>query len=1176
MNTSTVTPGDIADKMMANSKSSGISFNELLKEVKNAKSQGINVVVPEDKIAQDSVQKDSSIYNNVDGSVNNYYQEPYNVYNYQVSDSEMVEKHKEFSHNYLIKQLQWAEYYNQESSRIRSGYYGVLDQNTMNNKLNELVQYVANNHLALLDQLKLYLESLSTNEQIRYHAESIREQCKFLSHRQEHLMSPELKGYLRHIESVTNQLETIKSNLGLAYNTGDMNYINAMSGTYEGLRHNLYNSINITNEFMNDCKLSNESAVYRNNLKNQLSNTYQYYNPMYQQQPVQQPQTYTMNLNQNGTGETKHIDLGSGSIAPDNYQGSGSLDLGAITGMNNFAANNPQWNGEITYGSPVANTYNPLENANPALMNMIRPQSLMGMTDNSNNQFVYSDDAAYKQFVQNNPTEHQYNPYVNNTGNTNYSVTNNYLLNNDLYRSRCSNRNLATYKNEGIRESRRLGFVPYNFGVAFENPDYIFQLMWVTPIPDPTTFTNVQEPPMWYLTPDALGYRDYAHANISYLRARKEAKGSIKVKVVKKTVEEIEAEEKRLEELAKSQYKKDDRLIVRVITPEENQKREEERLKKEEEERIAKLKRPEKEEPNMSDPEYVQELIDLKYLPEIFRNWYRNISPEDLELVTVEGLFFLERYKQFGPSGVKDWIEQAMKNRISRLEEELINKRITARQDELVEKAMYIQNRLSDALGVEYDDIDFADADKMNHLKELCEDRMNSAIERLNMMSGPEYNEKKDNVIVNNFVTFDEDVDEAIVKSDIIQLDEIVDGDYYDESDELDNDSIYEYLKMKYSNGEVIIADGKKYMNDEYIGDATEEEMHDYIEDLHINAPFVDDLTLDETLDALDVQKMRDDVDRLKEKLKVNLGENAFSEMTLMEKLEYYQDSVEGTINRYMGSKKFEPGVHKFFTNKGIYVIDNSDFSIKDRVQTGYMSQDMTQQYLTSTNGTKYMSLADYYYDEFILPTIKPEDKDLYKDRSEKEDYDTFVKDLAELEERDGRELYEWKTTNMHFTYTLPQDEIVHLMNLEAMRRKYKELTGMDACSSEPITYAEWAEKVAPYVAYINRMGQYSEPAVKIYDVISMPQFTNISQGTDFIANQPQYMIDPNYRPVAAPERFYSNYAYNDDMVYERLEKKCNIVSNPKCHSTCLDGYVEMATKFPPIQYSGSKNSLFG
>ena len=134
----------------------------------------------------------------------------------------------------------------------------------------------------------------------------------------------------------------------------------------------------------------------------------------------------------------------------------------------------------------------------------------------------------------------------------------------------------------------------------------------------------------------------------------------------------------------------------------------------------------------------------------------------------------------------------------------------------------------------------------------------------------------------------------------------------------------------------------------------------------------------------------------------------------------------------------------------------------------------------------------------------------------------------------------------------------------------------MDACSSKPITYAEWAAKVSPYVAYIDRLGEYSEPAVKIYDVISIPQFTNISNGSDFISNQPNYMLDTRFTPVQAPDRYYTNYRYNDDMVYDRLNQRCNIVSQPKCHSTCLDGYVEMTTKFPPIQYSGVKNSLFG
>lgn len=1176
MNTPTVTPGDIADQLMAKNKSSGISFNELLKEVKNVKSQGLNVVIPEDPKTNDSMQ-DLSIYNNVDGSVNNYYQEPYNVYNYNVTDSDMLEKHKEFSHNYLIKQLQWAEYYNQESNRIKSGYYGWFDFNTMNAKLNELVQQVASNHLALLDQLKLYLSSLDTNEQIRYHEISIKEQCKFLSHRQQDLMSPELKGYLAHIESVTNQLEAVKANLELAHNNGDVSYVNAMSPVYEGLRRNLHNSINITNEFMNDCKLSNDNLTYRANLQNQLSNTQQYYNPMYQQQP----QTYTMNLNQGASGETKHIDLGSGPIAPPNYQGNG-LDVGAITGMTNFAANNPNWNGEITYGNPaVNNTYNPMENANPVLMDMIRPQALNGLADNSNNEFVHSDDATFRQFMQNNPNEYTYTPYVNNVGSSNYSVTNNYLTNTDLYRSRCSNRNLATYKNEGIRESRRMGFVPYNFGVAYDNPDYIFQLMWATPVPDPTVFSNVQEPPMWYLTPDALGYRDYAHANRGYLDAKKSAKGSIKVKVVQKTVAEIEAEKKAFDERAKAEAAKEPtKLIVKVITPEENARREEERLRLEEEARLAKLKRPEKEEPDMSDSEYVEELINLKYLPEIFRNWYRNISPEDLETVTVEGLFFLERYKQFGPRGVKDWIEQAMKNRISKLEEELINKRIVARQDELIDKAEYIQERLGEALGID-EEIDFTDMEQMSRVRALCEERLNAACDKLDMLP-----DDKPNVISGTIVTFDEDSDTPTIENETVYLnssseidyvDEEDDIDYYDEEEnEFDNDRILEYLKMKHSNGEIIISDGKKYVNGEYIGDATVEEMSDYMTDLHLNAPFVEDLSLDETLDALDAQKMRDDVARLKERLEVNLGENAFSEMTLMEKLLYYQDSVEGTINRYMGSKKFEPGVHKFFTNKGIYVIDNSDFSIKDRVQTGYMSSDLSQQYLAKPGGTQYMSLAEYYYDEFILPTIKPEDKDIYKDRSEKEDYQTFVQELAELEKRDDEELYEWKTNNMFYAYSLPQEELIQLMNVDAMRRKYKELTGMDACSSEPMTYAEWAQRVAPFVAYIERLGQFSEPAVRIYDVISIPQFTNISNGTDFIATQPSYTIDPNYRPVPAPDRYYCNYNYNDNMVYDRLDTTCNIVSNPKCHSTCLDGYVEMTTKFPPIQYSGDKNSLFG
>lgn len=206
-----MTPADIANQMMARNNSTGVSFNELLKEVKNAKSQGVDIVMPSEPHI-DSPQN-LSMYNNVGVGVNNYYQEPYNVYNYTESDNDMIQRHKEFSHNYLIKQLQWAEYYNQESMRIKSGYYGAFDANTINAKLNELVQYVASNHLALLDQLRLYLSNLSTNEQIRYHEISIKEQCKFLAKRQEHLMSPELKQYLAHINAVTNQLESVKREL---------------------------------------------------------------------------------------------------------------------------------------------------------------------------------------------------------------------------------------------------------------------------------------------------------------------------------------------------------------------------------------------------------------------------------------------------------------------------------------------------------------------------------------------------------------------------------------------------------------------------------------------------------------------------------------------------------------------------------------------------------------------------------------------------------------------------------------------------------------------------------------------------------------------------------------------------------------------------------------------------
>lgn len=1171
MTTESMTPADIANQMMARNNSTGVSFNELLKEVKNAKSQGVDIVMPSEPHI-DSPQN-LSMYNNVGAGVNNYYQEPYNVYNYTESDNDMIQRHKEFSHNYLIKQLQWAEYYNQESMRIKSGYYGAFDVNTKNAKLNELVQYVASNHLALLDQLRLYLSNLSTNEQIRYHEISIKEQCKFLAKRQEHLMSPELKQYLAHINAVTNQLESVKRELELAYNRGDMNYVNSVSPTYENLRANLYNSLNITNDFMNDCKLSNQSVIYRNNsLKNQtVNNNQQTYNPMYNPQPTQQ--TNVWNFNTNAPGETKVIDLGSGSIAPN------GVDIGAVTGMNNFSQNNPGWNGQITYNNPTPTNYKPLENANPVLMDMIRPQSLNGCIDNTNNQFVHSDDATFKEFMRNNPTEYQYTPYVNNVGDQNYSVTNNYLMNNNLYKSRCSNRNLATYKNEGIRENRRMGFVPYNFGVAYENPDYIFQLMWTTPIPDPTPFTAIQEPPMWYLTPDALGYRDYVHANKSYLNALKNSKDSIKVRVVKKSVDEIEAENKIREERMLAELNKEpSELVVKVVTPEENRKREEARLAKEEFERLAKLKRPEKEEPDMSDPEYVEELIGLKYLPEMFRNWYANITPEDLENVITDGLFFLERYKQFGPKGVKDWIEQAMKNRVASLEEALINKRVRSRQDELLDKAEYIQNKLGEALGIE--DLDFTDQDQMNQVKTLCENKLNDAFNRMNAISAGNYEEVDGKYkITGKIVTFDEDVEDAIIEDQTLYLDKPESEiNYYDsdEDSDIESDGIIDYIRMKNNNGEVLINDGKKYVNGEYVGEATAEETKDYMSDLHLNAPFVDELSLNDALDALDIQKMRDDVAKLKERLQTNLNENAFNEMTLMEKLLYYQDSVEGTINRYMGSKKFEPGVHKFFTSKGIYVIDNSDFSIKDMVRTGYMSPDMTQKYVSSQNGKQYMSLAEYYYDEFILPTIKPENKSLYKDRSEIDDFSTFASDLALLEKRDEKELREWKSTNMFFAYSLPEKEIVQLMNLDAMRRKYKELTGMDACSSKPITYAEWAAKVSPYVAYIDRLGEYSEPAVKIYDVISIPQFTNISNGSDFISNQPNYMLDTRFTPVQAPDRFYTNYRYNDDMVYDRLNQRCNIVSQPKCHSTCLDGYVEMATKFPPIQYSGVKNSLFG
>lgn len=1143
---------DIVEQMTSGRGRTGLSFNELLNKVQEAKDDNVDVIIEEpvpDYDENTSIEQQHPVPNNIVTDNENYYNNiPFNSMNY---NGDKAEQMRGYIDNYIQSQLEIVDMFNTETTKQLQGYYNHLDPYQFNQYKYELINTVTSNHYRLLNDLGLYLQSLTIEEQIMYHRLAIEKQVEYSYKMQYHLSSPEKKNYDAQCEHLQASLADIQSKINA---NGDPATIHELNNIYNNLMVEYSDVSNQRHQYMDQCSIAhrgyssglnyqgfdNQNNVNNNFNQNQYSGN-QYVNQSNDPFVTGASTVYSSNDDPFGNGNT----IGIG------YDGGGSnINLGQ---------------------SPIAQEQPMTERSGNMILNMIRPESLtaQGKTlDNSSGYFVSAADSEFDKMVRNTEEVMQYSPYYGESCDKKYSNQFNYLADRNgvmgMNNIRNNTQNLASSKNAHIREMRRIGYVPELFGVPEGNEDYVMQLLWTIPIPDPTEYDDRTEAPIWYLTPDILGYLDYVDANSSIVKAHKSDKNPLGVKIIRfdKMTEDEKVmyyKEKEMEQKALEEKEKEDSKIkvkVRILTAEDLEKQE--RIR-EEEERLKEEKRLNSIEfkaPDFTDPQYVAELDALEYVPDVVLKFFNTkLTPSMLYEFCVDGIMYINKYQQFTYFVISNELDKVKKAKIDELEQELIDAKTTEVRDKTYEQVGTVAKAVSEEFGM--DDVDLSDLDTLTQIRELALSKMEEEdvpppkpVEKTKEELEAEEAERQRQEELLNEIPDDPDLlyDMYGVRPDDDMLP-------YDPDDEK---SILDYLEAK-----------QKAIED-YERDIYESKGMSYD-----NRPTLyNGLTLGEACGVLDTDRIENDIDKLRSTLEENLHATQFDGMTLDEKIMYLRDQINGGIYEAYDVSKLKPGIHKFYTSNGIYVLDNRDLSVKQSFDTRLLSPEKYQRSYYRNNEQSY-SAFDVLMNSIVLPKQKPVDKKIYKDPYSDYDAEGYLDDLQIINKHDEIALFKWKTENVHPYYTMSNSKLKALQSYDRYIGEYKDITGLDPATDEITSYADWAERTNKYYHIMNRRGKNSKAAVEIYDVVSQYDYNQnrIEMDQQYYSNpmSDQQYGDPYLDYQIAPRQF-DMVTIDTEPFDDRSQYTCNMVSNNKCYSTFTSGQNDMTPKTPPIQYMGTND----
>lgn len=1201
----TVTLNQFVNDMRGNNhdpdKPESFSLNELYERIAKAKEGGINVVMSKDEIESsnraieslyegnngDISLNPSFDYNNVNNDMNYYGGSnpyPYNMYNYNFKDLEEKTKHFQgIIQEYYAAQLGIAQYYRQEEINMGVGRYAYMSPEEFEQFRHGLLYQVQSEHIRHLHNLGAYLNYLEEDDLKLFQKLAVEYQLQLMYNRQYHKSSPQKKEYdmrLMMMEQQKKEFEDYMNNIS----TNSPAYAEIYNN-YQMFLNNYMNERDNYNAYMYDCYKNNSGYGRQNYFENQAHTA-----------TPQQRSEMNRTMFEN---RAKAKALAQGDITKwTDYMPPKISDI---------KLNNPMIQALESNNNLLAKSTISLGSSQ--LANMIRPQALIdqGKTlDNRHGHFINSTDEQFNMMARGSKESPYYTPVFGGDINNEYSYNNNYLNpanrgNLSIYQTH--NLNLPAQKNEFVLQMRRIGFVPQSFGYPYMNNDYEDQLIWATPVPDPRTDLDFAgHTPMWFLTPEALGYPNYVEYSRDDVNLIRNTDG-FKVQIIKLSEmsdEEREAfyeEENRIKEEAQKakEEARNREFKVTIITPEMRQT-ELEKQQAEEQRKLDELKTTAHYcEPRFNDDEYVKELESLNYVPEVVRNYMKNsLSKELLDTFTTDGLLFIHNYRVFIPLDMDEHVDNALRDRIAKLEEEVVNMRIQEEVEKRTENSNEIKDLIKNDLKID-EDLNCFDMDQMNRIKESAMNKLEGILNKNvpESLKGVHIFDDDDfygntyganapfyEVEVNN-----EDIDEVYVdpEEEVDELEGLFDDEFMfddpDYNEESDN-PILDYYNKLMDRGDYIIINGNKYIGGYDLGKATDEELARYYEKVGEELPvFSNGNTMKEAFKKLDVSDLENDITKLKQSIAVNLQADPFQGMTLFERINYLNNVINGGLYDKYDLSKLDPGVHKIYTDRGIFILDNRDFGVQHHINTNAMSVSKQSQYYIPPGS---VSATDLVYNKLIIPTIKPEDKVIYKNTSDEysninSDYFSNIHLVKEKHEKD---LISWKINNVYSLYNMSEERLNYYIQLHEMRKEYEDITGIPANYDGPITYAEWAAKAQPYLEKTIMRKTASPQIANIFNIVSEYQY---DQGSRYQIHQIQKgdlasaanQVFGEYRSKAKPMRHFEQADFNVEKFLERKDVNCSYASKHKNYATPWMAKPDFVTKFPPIQFRGEANDLF-
>lgn len=1091
---------------------------------------------------------------NVNPNVNTGYVNNINTISYQ----EMEKQFKEYIDFYYKSQVSAFMNYREEKFKLDSGKHYALDMNQYNYYKTLLINNTRNKHLELLNGMKNYLSMLPVDRQIIFHKLAIEKQLEIMHHFQQPLMSDRKKLYDARMNILNQNIARLKNELQEFSDKGNLAGYNAIQQQMNSLNNELKYLNDGYMEFMNMCYINNNGymgqRIYDYNTRNKN-------NAIYNQDNYRNVFETEGLLNSLGTQAGVHrydpsfIDRNLANINTPYYKNS----LSPVVGSSNLPGTGGQ--------QPIIKT-------------------------NDYNYNYYTQDGNFT-----------YNPNYGTSMSDTYNYQNN-LFNKSINDNTPTSLNYQTYLNTSIRDNRRFGYIPESFGFPENNPDYFEQLIWVTPVPDPTQYTQFSNPPMWYLTPEALGYENYVEASSDIVKfykqvAYRSTEDCVRIRIMKESeyLEELEKEEKEKEPIEED----DNRLVIRWVTQKEIDEENEKKEKREEKKQREAMSKYEYIEPDFTDDEYVKGLEELEYIPQLIIDDMKTYSIDKLKTFTLDGILYLYKYRTFNRITDKQF-DELFNLKLNELEEKLIEVKGECVKEELLKEADNVAAMMANELGLS-DDITILDEDTIKELKQTAWEKMQ------NILDGdiPDFNKEEpdENIVeeelerIDNleteekieYLAQDDKVYEYTMKDDTVfefesdeddaGIPDDVPEDYstlaYDPNDE---ESIIAYLQMKENAANIQTEFDLGYGKpDDNYKEKLEKEMGDKL------PMFSNGDSINTAFEKVDYDEIEKKIELLKKTIRENLRDEAYDDMTMYERILYYREHISCGLFDKVDMRDYEPGLHKFFTNRGIFIVDNRDLSIRERV---HLDNTLSQaQYNKYYNPKKpVLGNGEAFINTLLLPTMKPDEKKIYKSNDIMDMTDDqisdYMRDIQIVRKMDKIRMRLWTSNNMHPIFSMNEKEQNFYRNLNEMYGEYEKYTGLKPFD-ENISYAEWVEKVVPYMRYSEAKGKCSSKAIEIYNTISQadyhaaipPDNWGMIDGRMVTNHDYDYYRRSNGQ-IQVPERVYSCLPMSMEPFHERVQYTCNAGDlNNKCYSTYISGYVDMTPKEPPPQFRGDPNSLY-